>query len=220
MDFSSSDIRLLYGERFFLVEPEEAIVESVPPKENAETPPKIEVSEKVIAESVPLKEKAETPPKVEVAKPEGENIPQAKVAEAIAETPASPPLPPIHLLEAGETVVWKMRPTAKFVVVLQKQEFSNRELTGLIKTQLLQAGIDPALVGFGIIADGASSVDLSTAEKAFILLFDKLGKEWPISVKSKDKTVWLLPTLQQCQQDAGATQKVLTALEAVKQLLN
>lgn len=198
MDFSSSDIRLLYGERFFLVEPEEAIVESVPPKENAQTPPKTEVSE--VAEA--------------------ENIPPAKVVEAIVEAAPSPPAPPVHLLEAGETVAWKMRPTAKFVVVLQKQEFSNRDLTGLLKTQLLQAGIDPTLVGFGIMADGASSVDLSSAKKAFILLFDQLGKEWPESVKTKDKTVWLLPSLQQCQQDTAATKKVLTALDAVKQLLN
>lgn len=204
MDFSSSDIQLLFGERFFLIEEEASKEESVPPKENSPT---------TIA------------PKVAEPTPELKASPSAEVAKEVASKPEpeavqTPPSPPIHLLQSGVAVVWKMRPTAQFVVVLRKQEFANRDLTGLLKNQLLQAEIDPAQVGFGIISDEAKTIDLSSAEKPYILLFDRMGEEWPQQVQIADKKVWPLPSLQQCQSENSATSQVLEAMVAIKNLLN
>ncbi len=212
MDFSSRDIQLLYGERFFLIEADEAKKESVPPQEKAPTTEQTKVEESTANPKVEVTSPKET---VEAASKDEEPLEQTSVP-----TPKAEPAPPIHLLQNGPQAVWKMRPTAQFVVVLRKAEFANRDLTGLLKNQLLQAQIDPAMVGFGVIPDDANSIDLSNAEKPFVLLFDPMGAQWRGKVQAADKSVWPLPQLKQCQTDASATRKVLDAMAALKQLLN
>ncbi|MEM6348306.1 MAG: hypothetical protein AAF927_30780 [Bacteroidota bacterium] len=210
MDFSSRDIQLLYGERFFLIEADEPKEQSVPPQEKAPRPEQTEATE------------SNSNPKIEevTASPKAKSEMPAKVETKEQAIPPTPTAPPIHLLQTGAQAVWKMRPTAQFVVVLRKAEFSNRDLTGLLKNQLLQAQIDPSMVGFGVIPDEAKSIDLSTADKPYILLFDLMGAQWSGQVKAADKNVWPLPPLKQCQTDHTATRQVLNAMAELKQLLN
>ncbi|MEL7534651.1 MAG: hypothetical protein AAFN10_25310 [Bacteroidota bacterium] len=214
MDFSSNDINLLYGERFFLIEADEAKGGSVPPQEKA--PIAAETKAEAVKPS-PQTEEASPNPKEVV-----ESTPAVESPKPVAAEPAAvvPSPPPVHLLTTGEKAVWKMRPTAQFVVVLRKQEFANRDLTGLLKNQLLQAQIDPTMVGFGIISDEAKSIDLSSSEKPFVLLFDQMDAQWPAHLQAGDKTVWPLPNLQQCQTDPSATRQVLEAMATLKKSLN
>ncbi|MEL7339607.1 MAG: hypothetical protein AAGM67_03905 [Bacteroidota bacterium] len=187
MDFSSGDIRLLYGERFFLIE-DDLIEESVPPKE--ETTP----------------EKAASPE------------PESKLkVEAVAVTPTplqSPPPLPLEKLQSGAKVSWKMRPTAEFVTVLRQSEFGNKTLTGMLKSMIVEAGIDPAKVGFGVIPDDAQSVDLTNCEKSLILLFDRLGTDWPAKLEVANKQVWPLPKLALCQSDQQMAQAAFAHIQS------
>lgn len=186
MDFSSGDIRLLYGERFFLIEGD-LTETSVPPKE--ETDP----------------QKAATPEPV--------SQPEAKKGEKMASAPVPPPLP-LEKLQSGVEVSWKMRPTSEFVTVLRQSEFTNKTLTSLLKSMIVEAQIDPAKVGFGVIPDDAKMVNLASCEKSLILLFDRLETDWPAKLEVANKQVWPLPKLAVCQNDKQAAQVAFTQIQS------
>ncbi|MEL6846220.1 MAG: hypothetical protein AAFP02_23690, partial [Bacteroidota bacterium] len=117
-------------------------------------------------------------------------------------------------LQSGAAVNWKMRPTSEFVTVLRQSEFTNKPLTTLLKSMIIDAGINPAKVGFGVIPDEAEKVDLTSCEKSLILLFDRLGTDWPAKLAIADKQVWPLPTLVHCQSDKQQAQTAFAQIQS------
>jgi len=88
------------------------------------------------------KEQSTSPNEQEVKRPQIAATEPAKEVDAV-QAPS--------LFSSGAPVIWKMKPEAKLALILHKSEFTNRELTGLLKASLVKAGINPALVGFGVI---------------------------------------------------------------------
>ena len=80
-----------------------------------------------------------------------------EAAEAAAPSPPEPAVtaeapaaPDPAIFAAGSAIDWKMKANANLALVLTAAEFSNRELTALLKQAVLDAGVNVARIGFGI----------------------------------------------------------------------
>lgn len=193
MKLNSSDILRLYGKKLFVLEGWEKsdtvdkdILEQAPKQET-------EVSEKV--------EIAETPVEVPEKKAEPQEV------EVVVETKPESPKIDLSRFTTGSPVVWKMKPSAKFALILHKSEFTNRALTSLLKQSILKAGIDPALVGFGVIENESTHVKLENMSVDFALICDKMG-DAPSPLTLSSKKVWLIPRLSELPENE-AKQKEL-----------
>lgn len=175
MKLSPADIKRLYGDKLFILpEPEK-------PQPAAE-------------------------PVQEVAEEENVEVAAAPAVEAVVEEVKEEVAPVIDLspLQSGQQPVWKMKPGARLALILHKSEFSNKALTGLLKESMLNAAIDLTQIGFGVVEDGVTSVNLNEMGVPFAVLCNKLGGSLNSPVEMDGKKIWLSPQLTAAHADAAA----------------
>ena len=148
-------------------------------------------------ESAPTEEKSEIQ-KLEEEKPIGEAPQKIK------------PLPNLSPLKGEQRIIWKMKPGAKLALILHKSEFTNRELTGILKSAIVKAGIDPAWVGFGVIEEKEKTLNLEDMLVNLALICDNFGGSLSSPVMLEDKKIWLSSNLSSLAKDTA----MLADLEA------
>jgi hypothetical protein len=151
MKLNKATIRELYGEQLFVI-PDSQPKESKTPEQ--ETPSSGQEEEK--------------PPS------------QAEVVESAAvEEPVSDPQPrEPKTLQEGHPVQWKMRPTSTMALVLTASEFGNKLVTNGLKQLVLDAGINPKEIGFGVLEEGHETWDFSEMPVPVAVVF------CPVQVKN------------------------------------
>lgn len=157
MEFSSQDIRRIYGSTFFLVN------ESTQEKKLVE--PVIEHEEP--SESIP-EEKKESP--------------KAPVQPVI---PESNPLE--KFLGLGPMTNWKLKPNSTLALIVLKSEFNNRDAMANLKNLVVNAGIDTSRIGFGVVEDGQNGWNFSDMPVDKGILFLKFPEKLPSPSIWKDK---------------------------------
>ncbi|MEM6802029.1 MAG: hypothetical protein AAF696_11540 [Bacteroidota bacterium] len=134
------------------------------------------------------KEASPTEEVAEVPKPE------VKEAPAIV-PPKKEPLPDLSPLKGDQAIIWKMKAGAKLALILHKSEFSNRELTSILKNAIVKAGIDPAWVGFGVIAEEGKALKLTDMSVNLALICDTFEGSLPSPAMFENKKIWLSANL-------------------------
>ncbi|MCI4668912.1 MAG: hypothetical protein MRZ79_12320 [Bacteroidia bacterium] len=170
MEFTSADVKKLYGNTFFLVE--EAV--SAHSQE--------QVSETIA--KAPEEQKEE--PKVEVAKVES---PPLKVtAESI---PSKEEINPYEkYLGVGPTSNWKLKPNSSLALIVLKSEFADREAMANLKNLLVDAGIDTSKIGFGIVEDGKQGWNFSDMPVSQGILFLSFPERLPSPTTWRGKLLY------------------------------
>lgn len=135
MKLSKADIKNLFGEHLFIIPDDQASPETV-----VET-----VEEPVATIERPVEAKGVVEEKI-----------VETVEEAITQAPAE-----LKPLSEGEPVVWKMRTGATLALVLTESEFKNKLITGSLKQIVVDAGINPKEIGFGVLNESAEEWDFS-----------------------------------------------------------
>ncbi|WNJ16936.1 hypothetical protein [Pontibacter sp. G13] len=217
MDFDLSDIRRLYGDRLYIV-PAQNISE-----DQAEASPVPEDS------SLPGQEPSTAPvapPKPEEQSPEVQQSEQVESQAPVIPQEVVPPKPvtspPFEAgrLTAGKPVQWKLRPTAKMVLVLSEEEFRNRQLTGQLKVWVEQAGIPIQEVGFGVFDGQDSSWDFSQSPLLTVLCFHSMASTVEPYYQVGPTRIWMCPSLAHGQQDANASLSILNQLKQAYQTIS
>lgn len=150
MKLSKANIRELYGDKVFII-PDQQKDLSVASTEEA---PQSEV---------------------QAAKVES---PEPEAPKAIVEESAPAPRPKASSsLQEGSPVQWKMRPTSTMALVLTAAEFGNKMVTNGLKQLVLDAGINPKEIGFGVLEEGQEQWDFSEMPVPVAVVFN------PIQVK-------------------------------------
>ncbi|MFK7969259.1 MAG: hypothetical protein AB8F95_02780 [Bacteroidia bacterium] len=154
MELSKADIAKLYGDHLFVI-----------PSENAEdekTAPETEVVEATAEEPEVL---IVAEPAVEAVSPQPEPKPGPEPSpEPVVESPAieaSPVPETLAGLQSGEPVQWKMRAGATLALVMSEAEFRNKLITNGLKQIVLDAGVNPKEIGFGVLAGEGEEWDFS-----------------------------------------------------------
>jgi hypothetical protein len=150
MKLNKGDIRQLYGEQLFFI----------PAQQEQE-----ELDQKGIM--------AEANDRAQIE----ENIPAEQPAQEVASI-AIPEPAAIESLNEGEPVQWKMRSTATIALVLKQNEFRNKLITNGLKQIVLDAGISPQAIGFGVLEGEASQWNFSEMPVPVAVVFH------PIKVRS------------------------------------
>lgn len=70
-----------------------------------------------------------------------------------------PTVPP-EFLKSGHAVEWKLKQDSQLALIIRKSEFSNKELTGLLKQCMVQSGVSLQKIGFGVVPDDAHTYNL------------------------------------------------------------
>ncbi|MEM8889672.1 MAG: hypothetical protein AAGD28_16985, partial [Bacteroidota bacterium] len=154
----------------------------------------------------------------EEAKEEAVELPAAvPTVEAVVEEVKEEATPVVDLspLQSGQQPVWKMKPGARLALILHKSEFSNKALTTLLKESMLQAAIDLKQIGFGVVEDDVSSMDLSQMGVPFAVLCNKMGGSLSSPVEMDGKKIWLSPRLAEANADAAAKTELETIMREV-----
>ncbi|MEO0468563.1 MAG: hypothetical protein AAF206_03000 [Bacteroidota bacterium] len=195
MQFSGEDIKRLYGARFFVIATEEL-----------ETPDIQSVSPEPVVSS-----SEETPP---------ESIEEVAVKSHVneMEAPAHPPKPNYEQerLTSGTAPVWKLKPGASLALILQPEEFTNKEATGFLKQALVSASVDVSKIGFGVLENNANACQLTDMPTPTGLIFQDWDQDWPAEgFNLGEKRVYVLPSLDSIRANPEATQalhQILTKL--------
>ena len=191
MDFQAEDIRRLYGELLFLV-PAEGEATETPARPVESTP----IAASITAEPDPMP--AEEP--VAVPQPE--------------------PEPPgaAYLLE-GPMVDWKMKPQAKFALVLSATEFSDRDLTRQLRDMVLAAGLDANLIGFGVLPAGSDRWNFAGMPVDLAIVCYTFPERLPQPVSLGGKQFFVAAPLAQLTTDDRYRQAMDRLLSRVRELL-
>lgn len=185
MKLSPADIKRLYGDKLYILPEQEKV------------PPSVQ----------PSPEEKEEQPIVEEA-PSLEAVKEDVLEEQEAVMDLSP-------LKSGQQPVWKMKPGARLALILHASEFSNKALTTLLKESMVKAAIDLKQIGFGVIEDDASSLDLSQMGVPFAVLCNKLGGNLNSPVEMTGKKIWLSPRLAEANAEAAAKAELETIMNEV-----
>ena len=185
MKLSPADIKRLYGDKLFIL----------PEPEKPQT----------VVETV------------QETKEETQEVAAVPAVEAVVEEVKEEVAPVIDLspLQSGQQPVWKMKPGARLALILHKSEFSNKTLTTLLKESMLKAAIDLKQIGFGVIEDNVSSLDLSQMGVPFAVLCNKLGSNLSSPVEMDGKKIWLSPRLAEANADAAAKTELETIMKEI-----
>lgn len=223
MKLNSSDILRLYGKKLFVLEGWEKSPTSPDPVEVSEEKPVLIAEE--VGKQTEIQEKVASP-----VVPEEKVVEEVLVekAEKIVTEPQEPE--PVEVLEkveapdlsrfsSGKAVVWKMKPSSKLALILPKSEFTNRELTGLLKASIVKAGIDPAFVGFGVMEEGSQAINLDDMAVNFALICNKLGGDLSSPVELAEKKLWLVPALAELAAQPEKQEELDSAMAAIAGLL-
>jgi len=186
MKLSPADIKRLYGDKLFIL-PE---------------------PEKTEAVAEPVQEAKEETVEVPIAVPSVEAVVEEVKEEATPVIDLSP-------LQSGQQPVWKMKPGARLALILHKSEFSNKALTTLLKESMIKAAIDLKQIGFGVVEDNASSLDLSEMGVSFAVLCNKLGGKLSSPVEMNGKKIWLSPKLAEANAEAAAKAELETIMKEI-----
>ncbi|MEL6252440.1 MAG: hypothetical protein AAFR87_10560 [Bacteroidota bacterium] len=148
------------------------------------------------------------PERVEaIAKPQVEEKEESSPAlETVIEEVQEKKVAAIDLssLQSGQKPVWKMKPGARLALILRKSEFTNKALTGILKESMVKAAINLKHIGFGVIEDQVTSLDLSDMGVPFAVLCDKLDQKLNSPVEMELKKIWLSPSLANVASDPSA----------------
>lgn len=139
---------------------------------------------------------------------EVQKIEEKVVPEILPQKPAPPP--DLSPLKGDQSIIWKMKTGAKLALILHKAEFTNRELTAILKNAIVKAGIDPAWVGFGVIAEKGKALNLEDMSVNLALICDNFGGSLPSPLMLNDKKIWLSSNLSLIMNDSA----MLADLEA------
>ncbi|MEL6674297.1 MAG: hypothetical protein AAFR61_18970 [Bacteroidota bacterium] len=146
--------------------------------------------------------------------------PKAEEKLQVSEPQAVEPNPDLSVLTSGSAVTWRMKPQARVVMIIREEEFPQKELTGLLKAQLVEAGIDPQWVGFGVIPQGATAIDLQEMALSAALVCEDFGKNWPAPVQLAEKRIWVVPGLQQMAGNPQRTAALRQAMTEIREFLS
>ena len=154
MDYKIEDVKRLYGDRFYLMEP---VPEIVPEKQQQEA---IDTG--------------------------------SEVKESSAATSSAP--------EKSPGIEWKLKPGSKVIFMLHQNEWSNRELTDLLKKIVQSLEISTDLAGFGLLpSDTALGAEKFAEMPAqFGVVFDsKLNPQNDNPGKFDGKQIFFAHTLEE-----------------------
>lgn len=95
----------------------------------------------------------------------------------------------------GELVNWKMKPQTQLVLILQQKEFSDRSLTASLKNYIVEAGIPINVIGFGVIPDEAKKLNCSDMKPDVGVVFQLFGKKLPSPMEINGKSLFAVADL-------------------------
>ena len=147
MEFSRKDIISLYGDSFIMLKGDK---KDTQPTEQPATPPAVLAEEPVAQPAKPQPLPTPTPPRTPVPPPAPPVQNPEITPQPIIAPPAPAPKPP---QPTASPIVWKLRPTSQFALVLTADEFSRKLLTGALKNFVEALKIPLTAVGFGILPD-------------------------------------------------------------------
>ena len=122
-------------------------------------------------------------------------------------------LEPAFLTE-GSVIAWKMKPDAQFALILRPDEFSNKELTSLLKKAILDAGINTKMVGFGVMEQESSSWNIANMPVNVGVFLEEAPVE-KTAFKWKDKQVYFVNRLARLKE---STEGIRTLTETLSQI--
>lgn len=141
-----------------------------------------------------------------------------------AEPEASSPIDFTRIFDKGEEIQWKMKPDAKVALVLLEDEFGNRNLTNSLKSFVLQSGINPSNICFGVMSGKEAHCKLTdmpvNAGVIFGGLSSEVRSELPDSVSLGEKDVFFANPLKEILKSESQQTEVVTMLKQVKFLLH
>ena len=157
MKLSKGDISRLYGEHIFIISD----------KDGTSTKPEIE-----------------TP--IEAKEPEKqEEAPKTPAQEVVNEPVPLPEIPKPKDLQSGNPIQWKMRAGATLALVLTQAEFHNKFVTNGLKQLVLDAGVNPKEIGFGIMDGEGEAWDFSDMPVPVAVVFNAIPvKKTPVKIPS------------------------------------
>ncbi|MEZ4825074.1 MAG: hypothetical protein R3C61_02095 [Bacteroidia bacterium] len=125
--------------------------------------------------------------------------------------PVTPlPVPDFSVLKRGAKVEWKLKPDSQLVLVLSVADFSDKKLTGFLKTCIDAAGVQTAHVGFGIFDPAAESWDLSDIPVKRGWFF---GADLPFDqAEVGENKLFFHPPLSKLYQDEALKAKLISQL--------
>ncbi len=124
----------------------------------------------------------------------------------------------------GPNIIWKVKKQSVVALILEEDEFSNKQLTSSLKSMIIQAGISPAQVGFGLMSGSQVSYDLSDMPMEVGIFFGGFKEEvysnLPPSLLLKEKDIFFTRTIRQITSDDKLQEQTIDILKRVKFLLH
>jgi hypothetical protein len=146
--------------------------------------------------------------------PAEEPSPQEKEPAVVA----PPPLDP-QMFRQGSAIDWKMKANANLALLLPAAEFANRELTGLLKQAVLDAGINVARIGFGIYDDQAESWNFSDMPVSVAVVCGGCGGRLSAPLNVDQKELFPAPALAEAHRDLALKETLKAVLRQVNTAL-
>ena len=151
------------------------------------------------------------------------NVPSASEEESLIEeenTPETePPVkefgrPDTSFLTNGNPIDWKMKPESKLALILRSDEFSNKELTGILKKAILEAGVDTRQVGFGVLEKESTQWNVTDMPVSAGLMFEESPLEQGI-FEVENKKIFFVKKLAQLKDSADEFKALVGNLKKV-----
>lgn len=129
-------------------------------------------------------------------------------SEESREISSVPTVPP-EFLKSGDSVEWKLKPDSQLALIIRKSEFSNKELTGLLKQCMVQSGVSLQKIGFGVVADDVNTYNLLEMPTSAGILFSTFPDHISQPVEWNDKHVFGAASLSALSEEVKRTELIL-----------
>jgi len=205
MEFTRTDIYHLYGDMLFTL-PKEGAVANMAAKDGA-TPAKEPVPPIAIA---PAATPSDTPVHVAVKEPP---VPREEARPKPAPVPVSAPE---KVAAPLAKIVWKLRPTSRYALVLHEAEFSRKLLTSALKAFVEAAGIPTAEIGFGVLPDASAAWDFSDTPLNIVSVLMLTPAPAQPPAMPAGKRIFFGDLIVAAVNDAAKEKQLAAALQAMK----
>ena len=131
-----------------------------------------------------------------------------------------------QIAEPGETLTarpntpieWRHRPTGRVTLLLTRDDFHNRELTGFLRELIVRSGLATEQISFGVCSEGGVAPELltdmpTTSGVCFAPISDADAKGvW----RSESRVLHPAPGLMRLRGDIQAQKKLVVLLAGLK----
>ncbi len=124
---------------------------------------------------------------------------------------------PNHLNQ-GVPIIWRMKSHAQMALILQQNEFANRDLTAALKSYIMQAEIPTEAVGFGVIPEACEACDCSDMAVKVGIVFKLFGEKLPSPVEVDGKHLFVVADLALISSKEAFQTRLIQVLQQAYQL--